>query len=231
MKIFQTLKDIFAPKTEEKEKTSAAGETPGKAAEGARAEKLPAQEGQKSAKAMNYAELINGLISNAGYRNYKPVGIEEAACPSCGKELDSFPVRKMQCPSCGADIFVRTRASDKRKVLLTGDQLEEFERQRTLDSGMYDTKMKNLAERMEKYSDHGGWVFLSVLDEKDTPEYAEYHGMVIKSRSGEEKKALGLLIRPDSRARTKTWFNNPEQDTSPDEYEAQRKEWFDSRKK
>ncbi|WP_048148742.1 hypothetical protein [Methanolacinia paynteri] len=226
MKIFQTLKDIFAPKTEEKEKTSAAGETPGKAAEKARAEKLPSQKVSKSAKAANYAELINGLISDAGYRNYTPVGIEEAVCPSCGKDLDSFPVRRIQCPSCSADIFVRTRASDKKKVLLTGDQLEEFEKQRPLDSGMYDTKMKNLAERMEKYSDHDGWVFISVLDEKDTPEYAEYHGRVIKPGSGEEKKALGLLIRPDSRARTKTWFNDPEQDTSPDEYEAQRKEWF-----
>ena len=216
MNIIQLIKDVFLPKQEEESKTfekKAAGEKAN----------IPAGTG-------SYSELIEKLISAAGYRDYTPAGTLEAVCPSCGNKLEEFPPRKIRCPSCNQEIFVRTRESDNQKVLLNSGQLDEFESQRTLDSGRYDTKMKNLAERMEKYSETGGWIFLSVLDDKDTPEFTEYHGRTIKSGSEEENAALRLLVRPDSRARTKTWFNDPVKDSDWKEYEQQKKDWFDKHK-
>lgn len=219
MNLIQLIKDTLFPKqepetgpVEEKEKRTAG-------------EPVDIHE-----KIDNYNDLIEELISAAGFREYKPAGSPEAFCPSCGYALEEFPPRKMQCPSCKADIFVRTRESDKQKVLLNNWQLDEFERQRNMDSGRYDTKMKNLADKMEKYSETVGWVFLSVLDEKDSPEFAEYHGRVIRSGSEDEISALKMLIRPDSRARTKTWYDDPGKDTDPGEYEQQKKEWFDKYK-
>jgi DNA-directed RNA polymerase subunit RPC12/RpoP len=218
MNIIQLLKDVFLPKQEEKKPV--AGEE----------EKKAEKQGNIPAGKGNYTEIIEGLISAAGYRDYTPVGYPEPVCPSCGNKLEEFPQRKTRCPSCKEEIFVRTRESDKQKVLLNSGQLDEFERQRNLDSGRYDTKMKNLAEKLEKYSEAGGWIFLSVLDDKDTREFAEFHGAAIKSGSEDEISALKLIIRPDSRVRTKTWFNDPEKDTGLKEYEQQKKEWFDKHK-
>jgi len=210
MNIIQLIKDVFLPKQEEKE----AG--------------LP---GELPAGKIEYSKLIEDMVSSAGYRDYTPMGSPEAVCPSCGSELENFPPRKIQCPSCNKDIFVRTRGSDKQKVLLKSDELDEFEARRIFDSGRYDRRITKLIEDMERYaSGSGGWLFLSALKDNDSLEFVELHGRVIKSGSTEETEALKLLIRPDSRARTKTWFNDPEKDADPGEYEQQKKEWFDNHK-
>ncbi|MBP2133402.1 DNA-directed RNA polymerase subunit RPC12/RpoP [Methanomicrobium sp. W14] len=226
MGILQIIKEAILPKKEEPIKTVSPKPENVKQREETSKKSGPDKAVKVTVK-RDYSKYIEELISDAGYRDYTPAGNPDAVCPSCKKSLESFPQKKMPCPYCNADIFVRTRTSDKKKILLNEEQLEEFDRQRTLDSGKYDTKMKNLAEKMEKYSETGGWVFLSALDEKDSPEVVKLHGRVIKSGSEEETEALKLLARPDSRARTKTWFNDPEKDTDLKEYEIQRKEWLD----
>lgn len=226
--ILQLLKDLLFPKNEEKEKSSTAGA----AATEKRTEEASSGAGKKPAKAGDYGKMIKGLVSDAGYGKYTPVGSTKAICPSCGSELEKVPPRKIQCPSCNKDIFVRTRESDKKKVLLKGEQLDEFEAQRIFDSGRYDRRIAKLIEDTERYAAaSGGWVFVSALAENENPVFVELHGKVIKSGSNEETEALRLLIRPESRARTKTWFNDAEKDTDWKEFEQQKKDWFDNRKK
>lgn len=227
MKIIQLIKDLFNPDSGKNEKPGLAGETAGE-----EKKNTPSGEESNPAKTPNYTELINGMVSAAGYTNYTPVGSTNSVCPSCGAGLENFPSRKMQCPSCGADIFVRTRDSDRKKVLLSSGQLEEFESQRIYDSGKYDRKVEKLTGDMARYaSGTGRWIFLSALSENDNKEFIQLHGRLIESGSEEEAETLRLLIRPDSRARTKTWLNDPEHDPDLKEYEQQRKDWFDSRKK
>ena len=42
-----------------------------------------------------------------------------SACPYCGAVLDPAPQRNRKCPHCGERIVVRTRRSDRAKLLLT----------------------------------------------------------------------------------------------------------------
>jgi DNA-directed RNA polymerase subunit RPC12/RpoP len=57
------------------------------------------------------------------------IGDVEPKCPYCGHTLEKKPVRKKKCPSCGNFIFVRTRPSDRQKVLVTEQQAAQIERQ------------------------------------------------------------------------------------------------------
>jgi len=52
-----------------------------------------------------------------------------AACPHCQHPLEKRPSRKKKCPHCGQYIYVRTRPSDRTKVLVTEKQAEEIEHQ------------------------------------------------------------------------------------------------------
>jgi hypothetical protein len=84
-------------------------------------------------------------------------------------------------------------------------------------------------QNLNKYASSGigGWRFISVLDEKDKPEFVKMHGNVIKTGSDEELGAIKLLCRPDCRAKPSAWFDNPKLDTDSEEYEIQRNEWLE----
>ena len=45
--------------------------------------------------------------------------VSDTSCPYCNMLLGSMPQRKMKCPSCGQYIFVRTRPSDRQRILVT----------------------------------------------------------------------------------------------------------------
>ncbi|MFH1022391.1 MAG: hypothetical protein V1809_03295 [Planctomycetota bacterium] len=55
------------------------------------------------------------------------IGTVESACPYCKTNLEKRPVRKSKCKSCGQYIYVRTRPSDKKKVLVTEDQKKKID--------------------------------------------------------------------------------------------------------
>ena len=65
----------------------------------------------------------------------RAIGLIEAACPSCGCALPSFPARKTKCPDCAATILVRTRPVDGRRVLVSENQDRQLAGQRELVSG------------------------------------------------------------------------------------------------
>jgi hypothetical protein len=65
------------------------------------------------------------------------VDLRKAECPYCQKALDKFPARKTKCPHCGEHMYVRTRPSDRARVVVTkagADKIEEeWERKHYLD--------------------------------------------------------------------------------------------------
>jgi len=58
---------------------------------------------------------------------------EEAKCPYCHEALPKVPKQKSRCSSCGQIFLVRTRPSDRKKVIVTDVEAEaikqEWERQ------------------------------------------------------------------------------------------------------
>jgi hypothetical protein len=53
--------------------------------------------------------------------------ISEAICPYCDTRLDPVPKKKRECPHCGKTILVRTRPSDRERVLVTEEESEKIE--------------------------------------------------------------------------------------------------------
>jgi hypothetical protein len=57
------------------------------------------------------------------------VGSPKPACPYCNFMLEEIPGRKKKCPACGHFIYVRTRPSDRQRILVTESQAKEIELQ------------------------------------------------------------------------------------------------------
>ena len=55
--------------------------------------------------------------------------IEESKCPNCHQALEKTPKRKTNCPLCKRLIFPRTRVSDKVRLLISEEELPEFEKE------------------------------------------------------------------------------------------------------
>jgi len=62
-------------------------------------------------------------------KKMKDVGNLDDICPHCSKRLTKWPQRKTKCPFCGKYILVRTRPTDRQRVLVTEKQAEEIEAQ------------------------------------------------------------------------------------------------------
>ena len=71
-------------------------------------------------------------------KNSKNIGNIESICPNCGKALEIRPSKKKNCPECGRLIYVRTRPSDKEKVLVTESQAEQIEEQWSIVDGTHE---------------------------------------------------------------------------------------------
>lgn len=71
-------------------------------------------------------------------RNIEPIGLVDAVCPYCSQTLDKKPGRKKKCPHCGEFIFVRTRPSDQKQVLVTQAQADQIEEQWSIVNGTHD---------------------------------------------------------------------------------------------
>jgi DNA-directed RNA polymerase subunit RPC12/RpoP len=72
------------------------------------------------------------------------IGNTEPICPYCSETLDKMPGRKKRCPFCGGFIYVRTRPSDEKKILVREDQIPVIEEQWAVANGTHE---QLLAER------------------------------------------------------------------------------------
>jgi len=78
------------------------------------------------------------------------IGNPDPICPYCGKLLKKKPLRKMKCPGCSNYIYIRTRPSDREKVLVTGSQVLLIEEQQAEQSAInYGYHDKYLEEKKE----------------------------------------------------------------------------------
>jgi len=68
--------------------------------------------------------------SRQGYRADEfLIGNAEPVCPCCATLLDKMPGRKAKCQHCGQFMYVRTRLSDRKRVLVTETQAKQIEEQ------------------------------------------------------------------------------------------------------
>lgn len=73
---------------------------------------------------------------------FNAIGNADPICPYCEHKFEKMPARKKECPECKKTIFVRTRPLDNKKVLLTGDQTIEAERQVKIRNGQFDKRQQ-----------------------------------------------------------------------------------------
>lgn len=58
-----------------------------------------------------------------------PNTMSETLCPYCGTAFDRPPQRKTKCKSCSNFVLVRTRPSDRKRVLVTSEQAAALEQE------------------------------------------------------------------------------------------------------
>jgi len=92
-------------------------------------------------------------------RSLHPVGNVDVMCPHCNQRLEKKPGRKKKCPHCGEFIFVRTRPSDEKQVLVTEAQAEEIEEQWSIVNGTHESylaKKRRFTSEKAKLAKHFG---------------------------------------------------------------------------
>lgn len=77
---------------------------------------------------------------------YELLGNTDPICPYCAKALDKMPGRKKKCPNCGNYIYVRTRPSDKKRVVVTEQDASKIDEQWMMEHGTYEA---HLADKQE----------------------------------------------------------------------------------
>jgi hypothetical protein len=73
-----------------------------------------------------------------GQSVFTALGKAENRCPHCDVDLERRPSRKTKCPNCGNFMYVRTRPYDMMQVLVTYEEAELIDRQRSVTSGIHD---------------------------------------------------------------------------------------------
>jgi len=74
-------------------------------------------------------------------------------CPYCKKELLKFPTRKTRCSYCDNFIYVRTRPSDRQRILVTKKEAKALEFKKSLEDsnlGFTEEKYLKIRERLNK---------------------------------------------------------------------------------
>ncbi|MFC1463878.1 MAG: hypothetical protein ACFLMY_03415 [Candidatus Brachytrichaceae bacterium NZ_4S206] len=89
---------------------------------------------------------IFGSLFGKPKPKYELLGNIAPICPYCSRALDKMPSRKKKCPHCGNYIYVRTRPSDNRRVLVTEEDAVKIDEQWMIEHGTYDAY---LAEKRE----------------------------------------------------------------------------------
>jgi hypothetical protein len=87
-----------------------------------------------------YRKKSKGTIDGPqpGMRLNPDIGSTEPSCPYCSHRLAKMPGRKKKCPECGKHMLVRTRPSDRMKVLIREDQALDIEEQWSIANGTHD---------------------------------------------------------------------------------------------
>ncbi|MDP3478202.1 MAG: hypothetical protein Q8R88_00420 [Desulfoprunum sp.] len=104
---------------------------------------------------MSLISAIKNIFSAKRASDSSPhadIGNTEPICPYCDAAIDKMPGRKKKCPSCGEFIYVRTRPSDKKKILIREDQISAVEEQWAIANGTHEQFLA-IREAYEKEKD------------------------------------------------------------------------------
>ena len=80
-----------------------------------------------------------------------PIELVSAACPYCGVIQEPPPQRRKRCRDCGETIHVHSDRSERKKYLLTANDLERLER------GRRDAEWKRLSKLGQEAMRAGDW--------------------------------------------------------------------------
>lgn len=109
------------------------------------------------------------------------IGNTEPICPYCKLELEKMPGRKKKCPGCEQYMLVRTRPSDRMKILIREDEAVLVEEQCAIANGTHaqflEARKRHENERNRLRMEFGrepseneiNWALL----ESELPQYAE----------------------------------------------------------
>jgi len=85
-------------------------------------------------------------LSGKAKPKYENLGSTEAVCPYCAKTLHKMPGRKTKCPFCANFMYVRTRPSDKKRVVATEQDATKIDEQWMVENGTYQAHLETKAE-------------------------------------------------------------------------------------
>lgn len=76
----------------------------------------------------------------------------KTVCPNCGSELKKVPVRKTRCPHCRQFMFVRTRPTDRARVIVSEEESKriDFEWDQLYEARDIEESDYNIEEEKEK---------------------------------------------------------------------------------
>ncbi len=77
---------------------------------------------------------------------YELLGNTEPVCPYCSKGLDKMPSRKKRCSHCGNYMYVRTRPSDRKRVVVTEQDAVKIDEQWMKERSTYDAYLADKRE-------------------------------------------------------------------------------------
>lgn len=107
-----------------------------------------------SSERISRSELIAKSKDALSAYKLEDIGNTDPICPNCSQALERMPHRKTKCPSCGSFIYVRTRPSDRKKVLVSGSQVLQIEEQCAEQSaiiyGYHETYLARKRELIKK---------------------------------------------------------------------------------
>ena len=112
----------------------------------------------------------------------RQTGVETANCPYCGKSLPKFPYRKTRCKNCGNYMYVRTRPSDRKRILVREDNIEELESQWAKKKGKRQIAVIDVSDEMDEeitklvnsFSEFCNYKELLKIEEKDRLPICKY---------------------------------------------------------
>ncbi|MHC3130322.1 MAG: hypothetical protein IBV52_09640 [Candidatus Bathyarchaeota archaeon] len=93
--------------------------------------------------------------------------IIDTKCPYCNASLYPVPTRKKKCPSCGEFIYVRTRPSDRQRILVTDEEAKSLDALERLGVSQkeYQNTEKELSKKFKTAPSQGDIVW-AILNER-----------------------------------------------------------------
>jgi predicted RNA-binding Zn-ribbon protein involved in translation (DUF1610 family) len=90
-------------------------------------------------------EILKSPFGGAKLK-YELVGNTEPVCPYCMKAIGKMPSRKTKCPNCGNLMYVRTRTSERKRVVVTEQDAIKIDEQWMMERGTYEAYLADKQE-------------------------------------------------------------------------------------